>query len=283
MQREIIEKIKEDDAIVIHAIDRYLRRMIRESVRQMEHDALFSKENCELQKELQILKKVNKELKKQANAILTFDFMNQYFASYPYIGQAFMGYENKMEKQFEEIRKLNFISALSEVVHGEKAPAKIASKARLVLKNDGNCLFDSPYGLLYIGDFYDQLSTEELKRLKENIQISGPKNCHTISGICAKHLKADICTGYVNSQIPNLRVLHSWLEKDNECYDVNTGIYMKKEDYQYFYQPEYVNRLHYGDLNGLELVVEDGVSYVCYLAYQKIEQEEEKKLLYQHV
>lgn len=278
---EVIEEIKKADEIVIDAIDRYLRRMIVESVREIQHDlGRTISGNSELRRELHVLKEVKKEMEKHPNAVLTLDFMNKYFSSYHFLPQYFIDYEHKIEDQFEEIKKLNFISELSEVVNGEKKLGSIAPKARLVLKNGSDRLFDSAYGPLLIGDFYDQIPSEELQELKTNIELLGPKNCHTLSGICAKYLKADICTGYVNSQIPNLRVIHSWLEKDDYCYDVNTGIYMRKEDYERFYQPEYVNRLDYHDLNGLETMVEDGVSYVCYAAYQNILQEKEPKLLY---
>ena len=61
---EVIEEIKKADEIVIDAIDRYLRRMIVESVREIQHDlGRTISGNSELRRELHVLKEVKKEIR----------------------------------------------------------------------------------------------------------------------------------------------------------------------------------------------------------------------------
>ncbi len=114
------------------------------------------------------------------------------------------------------------------------------------------------------------------KQLFTNRRSSAGYRCHELSYYLTCKLKAKGVTGFISSI--SGKILHSWVEKGDDCIDVAQNLVLNKEDFYRFYQPDVWNQLSYDEIrdNGIKPVVklqqlpgDAGVAALPYYAAKK--------------
>ncbi len=98
----------------------------------------------------------------------------------------------------------------------------------------------------YLNDDSDMLNIVLYHR-----QVNGSFRCHELSYDLTCKLKANCVTGFV----PRIggEVLHSWVEKDEDCIDIAHNIVLNKNDFYRLYHPEVWNELTYDEIENQQI------------------------------
>lgn len=270
---EEIKLIAKKDQFRTHKkIDAYIREMMKSALMEMAY-ATAKYQNSDFRKyeefkrEYEKLKETYQEIEQNPKKFVSFPFLEKKFENDLLIKAYFNDYEESyIEKEYPEIQKLNFLEKLVSVIKGERKlnAVNVTPLTQTYYMNS----YETPYGIMGLGDLNKYVTQEFLSTLKEK---SNPTT-NELAEFYAKEIQAEIYTGYINSQIPELRTISSWLEKEDDCYDFNTGTVMPRNQYYEFYNPNIINQVSYHELKeGQE------IPYVLFLAYQKLKEEQEKQ------
>lgn len=264
---------KKDQFRTKKKIDAYIREMMQSALIEMAYatkkyqNTSFRKYE-ELKREYEKLKETYQEIEQNPKKFVSPLFLEKKFENDFLIKAYFNDYESYIESQYPEIQKLNFLEKLVNIIKGQKALKEIQvnSLTQTYCMN----FYETPYGIMGLGDLNKHVTQEFLGTLKEKSN----QTTNEIAATYAKEIRADVYTGYINSPIPELRTISSWLEKDDCCYDLNTATVMPKDQYYEFYNPHVINQVSYH-----ELKEDQEIPSVLFLAYQKLNEEQKKKKL----
>lgn len=283
---DILEKIQNDDENVYRTVNNYFRQMVIDTYERMKDSFSHTfKINLEKKRQFQKLKAYRKQMLKQPNAFVSMNSLTSFFKDCPIVMFYFDCYEKMMENMYESSAKSNLLANLCDVERGKENISYMQGKAHKVLSLLDQTLYETPFGFLSLGRVERLLPLEKREEFICDVDGSSFRNSHLLCQKYAPILDAVIVTGYIDSPFPNLRIMHSWLEKDDYSFDFNTGIFMPTKEYISMYNAEVVNEIHYRDLYGKQNCVlkeddeEIEIAYVCYKAYEKVYAKQKKKQL----